>query len=444
MNSTELSTKEVVGPVLLVLISEIKVKFFNIIILYNKMSDYQRPFNGVVPELVSDVNLKRARVETSDGGSAIRVTSTAADLAPITDALGTQQDPMETPTVIGLLKNLIANSGGGGSGGSTTLSVPRIQIYDPLYNNNWGTIQQIYFYDNSTQVYDFPEWADYIGFFSMQSGNLGVCKLKDNAAYKTIILEINDFAYPADPGAGTSLQLYKEYAKIEFEEITGTPSAPLSATFNGWREDWSSSTPTVTQYTDRDYGSFIPFVFSLSSFDISGGGGGNEAISTYSFTLNNVNTTAITAPVSDPASDDDKTLVSLGYLKDLINNAHLQRRQLILTGQLTQLDTGTGYDIESTFNITIPSWANRLRIGYQIATFGTTQNFIEFGTPGGTFSTFSINNGTGTLFGVNLTYANKTLTINRVMSLTPGDDDWTTNTNKFGLISITAYGSFSF
>lgn len=117
---------------------------------------------------------------------------------------------------------------------------------------------------------------------------------------------------------------------------------------------------------------------------------------------------------------------------------------MLLTGQLTQLTTGTAYNIESTFNITIPSWANRLRIGYQIYTDGSTQNFIEFGTPGGTFSTFSITNGNGTLYGVNLTYTDKTLTINRVMSMAASDNDWSTDRNTFGLISITVYGTFSF
>lgn len=156
-------------------------------------------------------------------------------------------------------------------------------------------------------------------------------------------------------------------------------------------------------------------------------------------------------PPQDPSNPttNEQTLATLGSiqaLKDAINAAHLQRRELLLTGQLTQLTTGTAYNLESTFNITIPSWTRRIRIGYQIATFGTTQNFIEFGTVSGTFSTFSINDGTGTLFGVNLSYnsTNKSLTVNRVMSLTPSDDDWTTNTNTFGLISITAYGNFSF
>ena len=268
------------------------------------------------PDLVQDVSLKRARIDNEDGTSTIRTTSSSStDVTAITQALGNQTDTISQPSVIGLLKNLVANSGGGGGGGeSVTLTVPRIQIYDPIYNNTWGSIQQIYFYDNNTQVYDFPDWADYIGFYSIQSGNLGVCKLKNNASNKTIILEINDFAYPADLGAGTSLQLYKEYIKIELQEITGTPQAPLSMTFNGWKEDWSTNPLTVYQYSNRDYGSVIPFVFSLSSFDISGGGGGGsgQAVNTYSLTINGILANAIDTPINTPASTTDKTLATLG------------------------------------------------------------------------------------------------------------------------------------
>lgn len=68
---------------------------------------YQHPFNGVVPELVEDVTLKRARTETSDGSSAIRVSSTnSTDLSPVTDTLGTTEDSSTENTVIGLLKSI--------------------------------------------------------------------------------------------------------------------------------------------------------------------------------------------------------------------------------------------------------------------------------------------------------------------------------------------------
>lgn len=156
---------------------------------------------------------------------------------------------------------------------------------------------------------------------------------------------------------------------------------------------------------------------------------------------------AIDAP-ADPSNPttEEKTLATLGSLqalKDVINNAHLQRREVLLTGQTTLLTTGTAYDLESTFSITIPSWASRLRLGYQIAGFGTTQNYVEFSTVGGTFSAFSIRQEPGTLFGVNLTYADKTLTINKVMSIDPTDNNWKESSYRVSLISINAFGNFS-
>ena len=64
------------------------------------------PLLPVVPELVSDVTLKRARVETADG-DAIRVESTTSvDLTPVTETLGTTEDQSTDSTVIGLLKSI--------------------------------------------------------------------------------------------------------------------------------------------------------------------------------------------------------------------------------------------------------------------------------------------------------------------------------------------------
>ena len=411
----------------------------------------------VFPRLVLDETLKRARVETSEG-VAVRVTSAAADLTPITDALGTQQDPAETPTVIGLLKNLIANGGGGGGGGaSTTLQVPRIQTYDWLsyggYSGQWQAPVQITFELNSEPITSFPDWADYIGFYSIHNGNLGVCKLKDNGSNKIIVLEIDARAVPDDPNAYTSLQLNKDYVKIELDEVVGTPTVPLTITFTGWNEDWAaggSTVPVVRYFDTNDYADFIPFVFSLSSFDISGGGGGGgggEAISTYSLTLNNTTVTNITAPIEEPASSDDQTLVSLGYLKDLINSAHLQRRQVLVTGQTTALTTGTTYNLESTFGITFPSWTNKIRIGFSFGS-SSSQNYVEFGTAGQSgmaYSVFSAESGS-VFYAANFSYIHNTrsFTINSIGKGNSSGYSTYSGDRKFNIISITAYGNFSF
>ena len=69
------------------------------------------PLLPVVPELVSDVNLERSRVELQDGSTAIKVTETTpADLTPITDTLGETTDTIADSTVIGLLKQEVAKT----------------------------------------------------------------------------------------------------------------------------------------------------------------------------------------------------------------------------------------------------------------------------------------------------------------------------------------------
>ena len=71
------------------------------------MSEFFYTRNGVVPKLVEDISLKRARAETADG-DAIRVATTGpgTDLSPIEESLGTTSDTSSDPTVIGLLKSI--------------------------------------------------------------------------------------------------------------------------------------------------------------------------------------------------------------------------------------------------------------------------------------------------------------------------------------------------
>ena len=417
------------------------------------MSNYQRPENGVVPKLVSDVNLKRARVETSDGGSAIRVTSTAADLAPITDALGTQQDPMETPTVIGLLKNLIANGGGGGGGGSSTYPVMKTQLNyisfmvtsAPPISKKLSTCLSVW-NDESTPA-TIPEWAK--GMLIFRPGFGGWCLVYDRsgdgygkfsyliASPTDATLTVESFSLTVSP-TGTN----------DWNIILDDGSA------NNFYDLTDSTINTYDSLFKPPYGYFFAYVifFDPDPLEISGGGGGGggESITTYSFTLNNVNVTDITAPEADPPSSSDKTLVSKSYvdasldaLKAAINDAHLQRRTLLLTGQMTALTTGTTYNLPSTFNITIPAWTRTLKIGFQIGTIGTTQGYLEFGSSGGTFSDLVVRASNGDLYGFNYTYDSGNFTVNKMMKM-EANGEWTSSTASFSLISITIYGNFSF
>lgn len=154
-------------------------------------------------------------------------------------------------------------------------------------------------------------------------------------------------------------------------------------------------------------------------------------------------------PPQDPnnPTTNEQTLATLGTiqaLKDAINNAHLQRRQVLLTGQITYLDTGTAYNLESTFNITIPSWANRLRLGCQFGSYGETQGYAEFGLVAGKYTYTALNGGSNSFFAANFSFSNKVLTVDKCMRLQDSDDTWDPTTTKFAIISITAYGNFSF
>lgn len=78
----------------------------------SELYDYPR----IVPQLVEESTIKKAKVELANGDIAVRMTGDIVidpevSLAPVTDALGETTDASSANTVIGLLKN-IASSGG--------------------------------------------------------------------------------------------------------------------------------------------------------------------------------------------------------------------------------------------------------------------------------------------------------------------------------------------
>jgi len=174
-----------------------------------------------------------------------------------------------------------------------------------------------------------------------------------------------------------------------------------------------------------------------------------EQIALSNYTTSNKAYVNAIDPPQDPSNPttNEQTLATLGTiqaLKDAINNAHLQRRQVLLTGQITYLDTGTAYNLESTFNITIPSWANRLRLGCQFGSYGETQGYAEFGLVAGKYTYTALNGSSNSFFAANFSFSNKVLTVDKCMRLQDSDDTWDPTTTKFAIISITAYGNFSF
>lgn len=117
-----------------------------------------------------------------------------------------------------------------------------------------------------------------------------------------------------------------------------------------------------------------------------------------------------------------------------------------MTGQITYFEKGTTYNLENTFNITIPSWANKLRMGVQVSALGATQGYVEFGLISGNYTYTALNTGTNNFFVIAFSYdgTNKSITVTETMSLKTADGSFTPSVNTLGVISITAYGNFFF
>lgn len=404
------------------------------------------------PDLVQDVSLKRARIDNEDGTSTIRTTSSSStDVTAITQALGNQADTISQPSVIGLLKNLVANSGGSG-GETSSYPVFKSELYQIVksYQPN-TTVLLSSLLPSGASV---PEWTKYIIFFPFTNRTQGE-KIFLNGPIivnKTIeaplCINVKNKTIDTDQYKIVSTDYFFLYVlqdnkpAIQYiNSVISTITYPLSS---------STSSNITTSCITSTSPAVIPFqiiFLDKDPLEITGGGGGSgEAISTYNLTINNVSATNITAPLSTPPSTDDQTLTTVSYLKDLLNSMNLQRRQVLVTGQITYFNVGTTYNLESTFNITIPSWANRLRMGVQISTYGTTQGYTEFGLVSGTYTYTALNNETNNYFIVNFSYnsSNKSITVNKIMRLNDSDDSYGPSTNVLGVISISAYGKAIF
>lgn len=160
--------------------------------------------------------------------------------------------------------------------------------------------------------------------------------------------------------------------------------------------------------------------------------------------------TAVNAitPYADPnnPTTEDQTLMTVSYFKNLLNSMNLQRRQVLVTGQITYFEKGTAYNLESTFNITIPSWANRLRMGVQVSALGATQGYVEFGLVSGNYTYTALNTGTNNFLVIAFSYnsTNKSITVTETMILKTADGSFKPSVNTLGVISITAYGKAIF
>lgn len=296
------------------------------------------------PDLVQDVSLKRARIDNEDGTSIIRTTSSSStDVTAITQALGNQADTSSQPTVIGLLKNLIANSGGGG-GGSSSYPVFKSKIY---YQNQSYTANTVVPLSSLLPSGDtIPEWTKYIIFFPFNNlgiqakvngpfivpketptsliFNFTITNVRDNLC--TIWSKDYDFSYLLENNE-PAIRFNKEV-----DSYTNYPLSDTTATVEGKCVSRTNIIPLalVIIFLDSD------------PLEITGGGGGSgETVETYNLTINNVSATNITAPISDPPSADDQTLASKAYVDSQVTSKSLSYQPV----SEQQLNVYTSYSI---------------------------------------------------------------------------------------------------
>lgn len=298
----------------------------------------------VIPKLVEDVSLKRARVELESGETAIRTTSgSSTDVTAISNALGQQTDPASEASVIGLLKNLIANSGGGGGGESSTYPVFKCSHgYSYLNLEMNQNIKNAFFEDKNRTIFKtFPEWAklavfiplDIDGYYSMANNYFSISLGTTSMNKEMLCTKITGISDPMTIGINLSFQ------GIRFNDqelYIPTPSVKEGLYY------YLSDTSTVENISSTLHIlSLELFLFDTDPLEISGGGGSGGTVETYNLTINNVSATNITAPISDPPSADDQTLASKAYVDSQVTSKSLSYQPV----SEQQLNIYTNYSI---------------------------------------------------------------------------------------------------
>ena len=269
------------------------------------------------PDLVQDVSLKRARIDNEDGTSTIRTTSSSStDVTAITQALGNQADTSSQPSVIGLLKNLIANSGGG-EGESTTYPVFKSKIYN---------IDRLYRLDTVIPLSDIlpsgdtvPEWTKYIIFWPLNSATYGTSKINGPfiVAKQTPTSLVFNQTYITVTNGECSVRTIDYFFSYLLQDNT-TPAIRFDNGITSYFSYPESDTATNVEgrCTSGMIQAAVPLAIIFLDSDpleiIGGGGGSGQAVNTYSLTINGILAEAIDSPVNTPPSSDDKTLATLG------------------------------------------------------------------------------------------------------------------------------------
>ena len=296
------------------------------------------------PDLVQDVSLKRARIDNEDGTSIIRTTSSSStDVTAITQALGNQADTSSQPSVIGLLKNLIANSGGGGE--TTSYPVYKCSHGYSRFPLSGGIDVKTHFYEDlNTQVAKtFPDWVKFaaiipldVDYYPLTSNYFSI-SLGETKNKEMFFTRANA---NSSLGNVNLLQITLNFTGIRFNDQE--LYIPPVTTKQAFQYDLSVGPPASDFSSQLNAMNLELFLFDTDPLEISGGGGGSgETIETYNLTINNVSATNITAPISDPPSADDQTLASKAYVDSQVTSKSLSYQPV----SEQQLNIYTSYSI---------------------------------------------------------------------------------------------------
>ena len=237
-----------------------------------------------VTESTNDVNLKRARVVDNNGKSYIRVTGTVTsdDLDPIKEALGDPTDTSSENTVIGLLKKIDVKQFGVG------------QAYE---GSTGGEIFNYYGTDSNKNVAS-GNYSTAIGYNNEANGNYG------------FVGGSNNYIAPGNSNCvalGNNNSCVTSNAIALGDHLTSTNSnQTVVGRYNKVSTSLSSPRFVVgvgTSNTDP--------VNAIECNKATTKIGNNLRLATNSYEVND-----ITAPLSSPASAEDKTLTTEAWVRD--------------------------------------------------------------------------------------------------------------------------------
>lgn len=272
----------------------------------------------VIPKLVEDTSLKRARVVDGNGDSYIRVTGTvtSSDLDPIKEALGEPTDTSSDNTVIGLLKKI---------------DVKQFGVGKAYEGSTGGEIFNYYGTDSKKNVAS-GDYSTAMGYNNEANGNYGFVAGSDN--------------YIA-PGNTNCVALGGNNSCVTSKAITlgnHLTSTATNQTLVGTYNKVSTALSSPKFIVGVGSSNTDP-VNAIECNKATTKIRNNLQLATNSYEVND-----ITAPLSSPASAEDKTLTS---------EAWVRRRVRLYTDYVVLLpsdyvDLTLGVDEVALFQLTSP------------------------------------------------------------------------------------------